>query len=135
MSEKRPIIAGSTVLWKCSKCYEWYYPNDFYPDKRAKNGLQSQCKRCYDYTKKVTTNKQNDMRLKRKAARKYYRAYPERWKAKLCVQVAIKNGTIERPVTCSKCGCTGKIEGHHRDYNKPLDVVWLCRRCHMEEHQ
>ena len=46
---------------------------------------------------------------------------------------AIASGRLVRPSTCSACGKTGMIEGHHRDYSKPLDVTWLCRRCHMAE--
>lgn len=48
----------------------------------------------------------------------------------------IKSGKIVRPLICSKCKkiSKSKIEGHHRDYNKPLDVVWLCKSCHVKEH-
>jgi hypothetical protein len=34
----------------------------------------------------------------------------------------------------SKTPCHGPIEKHHRDYSKPLDVVWGCRGHHREEH-
>ncbi len=36
------------------------------------------------------------------------------------------------PVGCSVCGA--KAEKHHESYEKPLDVTWLCRLHHMEEH-
>lgn len=35
----------------------------------------------------------------------------------------------------SPCPCGSKHpEMHHEDYSKPLEVKWLCRRCHMLEH-
>jgi hypothetical protein len=34
----------------------------------------------------------------------------------------------------SKTPCHGPIEKHHRDYSKPLEVVWGCQRHHREEH-
>lgn len=54
--------------------------------------------------------------------------------AHMAVLNAIRTGALTRPATCSECGKlpTGKskIHGHHRDYLKPLEVVWLCTKCH-----
>ena len=35
---------------------------------------------------------------------------------------------------CADCG-TDWVEMHHEDYGKPLDVVWLCRGCHLGRHR
>lgn len=43
---------------------------------------------------------------------------------------AIKNGRLVRPDACQQCGRGAHIDAHHEDYSKPLDVVWLCRKCH-----
>jgi ribosomal protein S27AE len=50
-------------------------------------------------------------------------------------KAALKDGTLQRMTTCEKCGESEKrIYGHHEDYNKPTDIMWLCGRCHKKRH-
>jgi predicted DNA-binding protein YlxM (UPF0122 family) len=58
------------------------------------------------------------------------------------VEKAILRGRITRPENCERCGASGTfkdgrsaIQAHHPDYSKPLDVIWLCQRCHHDEHR
>lgn len=44
----------------------------------------------------------------------------------------IKSGKVIKE-ECYFCG-ENKTEGHHHDYSKPLDVTWLCKRCHGKLH-
>ena len=51
------------------------------------------------------------------------------------VASAVKHGMLVRSTTCSECGDPhDRIQGHHEDYDKPLDVVWLCPSCHGKRH-
>lgn len=34
---------------------------------------------------------------------------------------------------CARCGTKEKLTRHHPDYDYPLDVVILCRDCHIKE--
>jgi hypothetical protein len=47
---------------------------------------------------------------------------------------ALRNNSLIRAETCENCLEKGNIEGHHTDYNKPLEVVWLCQSCHDKIH-
>ncbi len=38
------------------------------------------------------------------------------------------------PQPCRTCGAS-KVEKHHPDYSKPLNVIWLCRPCHLRLHR
>ncbi len=62
----------------------------------------------------------------------YQKQYPERSRAVNRVRYAVKTGKLKRPGECEVCGRQGKVDGHHEDYNKPLDVMWLCRSCHLQ---
>lgn len=59
---------------------------------------------------------------------------PERHKAHQYVNWALRLEVLKKPENCSKCERRIKVEGHHTDYSKPLEVVWLCRTCHLKEH-
>ena len=55
-----------------------------------------------------------------------------RTNARQAAQYAKDRGQlVEGP--CLDCGKKAD-EMHHTDYAKPLDVQWLCRRCHRERH-
>ena len=58
------------------------------------------------------------------------------------VETAVNVGALVPPSVCETCGSAGAfsdgrraIQAHHADYNKPLDVRWLCQRCHHEWHR
>lgn len=53
--------------------------------------------------------------------------------ARVLLHYYIRKGTIVKPDCCSECGGTQpRIEAHHEDYSKPLEVIWLCSPCHSE---
>ncbi len=47
---------------------------------------------------------------------------------------AIRLGWYVIPDECEYCKKPLALQGHHEDYNKPLIVTWLCRRCHENRH-
>lgn len=56
-----------------------------------------------------------------------------RVKARSAVNHAVRDGRLLR-LPCRLCG-EEKTEGHHEDYSKPLDVVWLCKPDHHKVHE
>lgn len=62
---------------------------------------------------------------------------PGKMNARRVVEAAIKAGALIKPDACSLCGKTNcRIEAHHEDHSKPLDVTWLCVSCHRKrDHQ
>lgn len=54
----------------------------------------------------------------------------QRREAREAVIRAIAGGVLSRPRECSACHCFCKPQGHHEDYDKPLEVQWLCPKCH-----
>lgn len=68
------------------------------------------------------------------SARDEYQKFPEKYRARRRLRTALSNGTITKQ-PCADCGSTERVQGHHRDYDKPLDVEWLCPLCHGKRHR
>lgn len=56
--------------------------------------------------------------------------HSEKHKCRKIFESAVKSGQIKR-MPCVICGDENS-EGHHEDYTKPLDVIFLCRKHHVE---
>ncbi len=79
--------------------------------------------------------------------REYYKrhhpeciAYHRKWRTRHKKESNVHN-MIWRKVKAGKilkkhCViCRNKIaEAHHQDYNKPLEIIWLCASCHKKLH-
>jgi hypothetical protein len=51
----------------------------------------------------------------------------------VAVNNAVRDGRLVRK-PFEGCGTTIRVEAHHDDYAKPLEVRWFCRTCHRAEH-
>ena len=150
MQRKEPQYEDGIEYWECSKCSRWLPNTEYYYDSRTGNGLKAQCKSCHTKGSLETRNPDNARRLNREYMRRArvkdgdkFRARernrppasPEKVKTRSELNGAVKNGTLEKPTLCSNCGSPGRINGHHHDYDKPLEVDWLCPLCHAEAHR
>ncbi len=55
---------------------------------------------------------------------------PEQHRARCAIRHALDYGKMTRPKKCDKCSKRSFVEAHHSDYSKPLEVIWLCLKCH-----
>lgn len=95
-----------------------YYKTDVY---REKNKIR--IKKYY--------NTERGKQVIKDLNKKSYLKYTHKAKARAKLNYAIKKGYLNKPTFCSKCNKKNtRIEGHHTDYSKPFDVVWLCTVCH-----
>jgi len=65
--------------------------------------------------------------------RNWYQKNKEKRRAHVQLNRAIKSEKIVRPANCCECKKECKPDGHHEDYSKPFDVIWLCRACHSRK--
>ncbi len=55
-------------------------------------------------------------------------------KARAASRRAIANGIITKE-PCAVCGGHLRLEAHHNDHSKPLEIVWFCKKHHVNHHQ
>jgi hypothetical protein len=125
----------------CRACDAEKLPSDFYV------GVASRCKDCHKAAMKVRalTNPrvQEYDRERAKTPERKQRArqvtirwrteHPDAYKAHTAVSNAVRDGKLKKQ-PCSICGTEKGVHGHHKDYAKPLDVIWLCAKCHHRVH-
>lgn len=107
-------------------------------DRRRENGLKVSGTRmsreyhsAYD---KEYKNRPEVRKRKREQFRERMKSESEqiKMKSRQITRNAIRRGElIKQP--CEVCGAE-KVDAHHDDYDKPLDIRWLCRIHHVEVH-
>lgn len=126
----------------CMKCGISKPLTEFYMRKTGPNRYYASCKKCcrlhaqaiYDPEKqKVYRAKKMTRGMEIEVNRRQREKYPEKYSARRKAREAVKQGLIEKK-SCEVCSDT-KVDGHHDDYSKPLEVRWLCRIHHMMIHR
>lgn len=147
-----PLFQKGELMKRCSSCKIEKDESEFYRNKRSKDGLKSQCKKCHlegsirtrDKERHRISNRQwmrnsnyYDRPEVRNRERKRALLRNNTLKAKIRYLTirAIELGLLVRPDDCGRCGKSGDIQAHHPDYSNPLNVIWLCPLCHAEEHR
>lgn len=146
---------------KCFKCGEEKSLNDFYAHPMMADGHLGKCKTCAkrDVEERIRVKKTDIkwLMLERERCRKKQEKYrslgldykssqevARRWRIKnkhkrsahSKANRAIRLGKIIKPSACENCGDEGvKLDKHHHDYERPLSVIFLCKKCHMYLHR
>lgn len=131
----------------CFKCGQQKGMVDFYRHSQMADGHLNKCKECTkrDVSKNYVSKRkqysdyerERNKRPERKAKQAEYLKRrrlrePEKDKARRRVAYAVQTGQIKR-MPCESCGSM-RVQAHHYDYSKPLDIKWLCFTCHRAEH-
>jgi hypothetical protein len=131
---------------RCFKCGLTKPLGEFYPHKQMRDGHLNKCRECA--RRDVRQHRQQSERVReydreraklphRKAARRaigarWRKENPDAARAQCKLTRAVQAGRVKK-MPCEMCGEV-RVHGHHRDYSKPLEVIWLCPRHHHKAH-
>jgi hypothetical protein len=133
---------------KCFKCNEIKTIDSFYKHSSMTDGRLNKCIVCTRLDALVYRNANLDkvraydrergllphrIALSLAVSRAWRNEDKRRTRCHNAVARAIKKGHLTR-LDCEKCG-NNKSVGHHEDYDKPLDIIWLCDICHKQRHK
>jgi hypothetical protein len=114
--EKMSTVRGDEA--RCSTCQEWKPLDAFTKSNDPYRRVRGECRACGTVRRREWRAKNRDYENMVCRARK-------------AVASAIRRGILVRPSICSTCDSSEhRIEAHHEDYSEPLEVTWLCSRCH-----
>jgi hypothetical protein len=96
--------------------------------------IRAKCRKYYwEHRKKLLSQSKEWRRSHKEQAKFNQRKDPIKYRARKRLKEATYRGKIKRG-PCVKCGRT-KVHGHHPNYNKPFEVIWLCPKHHAEVHR
>jgi hypothetical protein len=131
---------GMKPCWRCGLVR---HVDEFSSFSGSADGLSVACRDCE--SEKYMANRdsilskrrahyiKNSERI-RSRVKSYILDNPEKRSAHTAIERAVKFGRMERPRLCSSCGDPCTPVAHHEDYSRPLDVEWLCVKCHTRLH-
>lgn len=118
---RHPVMADGH-LGKCKDCAKRDVREN--RAKRAEQYAEYERRRNSDVVRRV---------LCQRYQRRQHARDPMKNRARLKTRRAILSGALVRQ-PCEVCG-NPKVDAHHVDYSRPLDVRWLCRRHHADAHK
>jgi hypothetical protein len=128
-TKRRLAEAEARGLRYCSRCEQEK------PPWKQKHRWCGECRR--DYNRQWLKENPERVAASRAAEKKrrkergaYSKPDPVKARARSLLNRAVRRGDVIRPSACSRCGADGPVEGHHPDYDRPLEVVWVCVSCH-----
>jgi len=132
---------------ECFKCKTVKSLNEFYKHQMMADGHLNKCKECTknDVGKHRLENLEKIREYDRERGKKpermktaaaissaWRQADKRRMSAHNAVFRAVKAGKLIR-MNCERCDAV-KTYAHHEDYDKRLEVMWLCQPCHKKRH-
>lgn len=128
---------------KCVRCDTDKAPDAFYASDRtckecrralvkANRHLNADYYREYDRRRAATEDR---LANNRRVTSEWRAQNPKQRSAQVSLGNAVRDGRVFKwPVCAMPCCDSTRPVAHHCDYDRPLDVVWLCQAHHKQAH-